>query len=50
MDLLNEIEFKEQQISRLKNLLNRYREQEVPKNNKKSNPEKSKQLHLPFCG
>ena len=33
MDLLDEIEFKEQQISRLNNLLNRYKEQEIPKNN-----------------
>ena len=35
MDLLDEIEFKEQQISRLNNLLNRYREKEIPENNKK---------------
>ena len=48
MDLLDEIEFKEQQISRLNNLLNRYREQEIPKNNKKKNLKKSKQLSLPF--
>ena len=50
MDLLDEIEFKEQQISRLNNLLNRYREQETPENNKKKNSEKPKQLPLPFCG
>ena len=50
MDLLNEIEFKEQQISRLNDLLDRYREQEIPENNKKINLEKSKQLPLPFCG
>ena len=50
MDLLSEIEFKEQQISRLNNLLDRYREQEIPENNKKNNSEKSKQLPLTFCG
>ena len=50
MDLLDEIEFKEQQISRLNNLLNRYRKQEIPKNNKKKISEKLKQLPLPFCG
>jgi len=50
MDLLDEIEFKEQQISRLNNLLNRYRKQEIPKNNKKKISEKPKQLPLPFCG
>ena len=50
MDLLDEIEFKEQQISRLNNLLKKYKEQEIPENNKKKNPEKSKQLPLPFCG
>ena len=42
MDLLDEIEFKEQQISRLNKLLNRYRKQEIPKKNKKKNSEKSK--------
>ena len=50
MDLLDEIEFKEQQISRLNNLLSRYKEQEIPENNKKKNSEKSRQLLLPFCG
>ena len=50
MDLLSEIEFKEQQISRLNNLLDRYREQEIPENNKKIYSEKTKQLPLPFCG
>ena len=50
MDLLDEIEFKEQQISRLNNLLNRYREQEIPETNKKQNSEKSKHLPLPFFG
>ncbi len=50
MDLLDEIEIKEQQISRLNNLLKRYREQDIPKNNKKKNSEKSKQLPLPFFG
>ena len=35
MDLLDEIEFKEQQISRLNNLLNRYKEQKNPENNEK---------------
>ena len=50
MNLLDEIEFKEQQISRLNNLLNRYKEQEIPENNKKTNSEKSRQLPLPFCG
>ena len=50
MDLLDEIEFKEQQISRLNNLLNRYREQEIPENNRKKNLDKLKQLPLPFCG
>ena len=49
MDLLDDIEFKEEQISRLNNLFNRYREQEIPENNKK-NTEKPKQLPLPFCG
>ena len=48
MDLLDEIEFKEQQIYRLKNLLNRYKEQEIPENNKKKNLDKPKQLPLPF--
>ena len=48
MDLLDEIEFKEQQISRLNNLLNRYKEQEIPENNQKKNLEKSKQLPFPF--
>ena len=43
MDLLDEIEYKEQQLSRLNNLLNKYKEQENPDNNKKKNPEKSKQ-------
>ena len=50
MNLLDEIEFKEQQSSRLINLLNRYREKEIPENNKKKISEKSKQLPLPFCG
>ena len=50
MDLLDEIEFKEQQISRLNNLLNRCIEQEISENNKKKNTEKLKQLPLPFCG
>ena len=50
MDLLDEIEFKEQQISRLNNLLNRYKEQEFSEKNKKKNSEKPKQLPLPFCG
>ena len=50
MDLLDEIEFKEQQISRLNNLLNRYREQEIHENNKKKNSKKTKQLPLPFFG
>ena len=50
MYLLDEVEFKEQQISRLNNLLNRYREQEIPENNKKINLKKPKQLPLPFCG
>ena len=50
MNLLDEIEFKEQQISRLNDLLNRYKEQEIPENNKKKNLEKPKQLPLPFCG
>ena len=50
MDLLDEIEFKEQQISRLNNLLNRYKEQEIPENNQKKNSEKSIQLPLPFFG
>ena len=50
MDLLDETEFKEQQISRLNNLLNRYKEQEILENNKKKNLDKPKQLPLPFCG
>ena len=50
MALLDEIEFKEQQISRLNTLLNRYKEQEIPENNKKINSKKSKQLPLPFRG
>ena len=50
MDLLDEIEFKEQQISRLNNLLNRYREKEIHENNKKNNSKKTIQLSLPFCG
>jgi hypothetical protein len=50
MDLLDEIEFKEQQISRLNNILNRYREQKILENIKKKNSEKPKQLPLPFCG
>ena len=50
MYLLDEIEFKEQQISRLNNLLNKYKKQEIPENNKKKNSEKPKQLPLPFFG
>ena len=50
MDLFDEIEFKEQQISRLNNLFDRYRKQEIPENNKKKNSEKPKQLPLPFYG
>ncbi len=50
MEFLDEIEFKEQQISRLNNLLNRYRDQKFPENIKKINSEKSEQLPLPFCG
>ena len=50
MDLLDEIEFKDQQLSRLSNLLNRYKEQEIPEKNKKKNSEKLLQLSLPFCG
>ena len=50
MDLLDEIDFKEQQISRLNNLLNRYKEQEILEINKKKNSQKPKQLPLPFCG
>ena len=42
MDLLDEIEFKEQQISRLNNLLNRYKEQENPDNYKRKNSDKPK--------
>ena len=49
MYLLDEIEFKEQQISRLNNHLKKYKEQEIPENNKKKNSEKPKQLPLPFC-
>ena len=50
MDLLEEIEFKEQQIYRLNNLLSRYKKQEIPENNKKKYLERSKQIPLPFCG
>ena len=50
MDLLDEIEFKEQKISRLNKHFSRYREQEIPENNKKKNSEKPKQLPLPFFG
>ena len=50
MDLLDEIDFKEQQKLKINNLLNRYKEQEIPENNKKKNSDKPKQLPLPFCG
>ena len=50
MDLLDEIEFKQEQVSRLNNLLNRFREKKIPENNKKKNSEKPIQLSLPFCG
>ena len=50
MNLLDELEFKEQQLLKLNNLLNRYKKQEIPENNKMKNPEKSIQLSLPFCG
>ena len=50
MYLLDEVEFKEQQISRLNNLLNRYKEQEIPENKKKKNLDKPKQFPLSFCG
>ena len=50
MDLLDEIEFKEQQLTRLKNLLNKYREKEILESNKNKNSEKPIQLPLTFCG
>ena len=50
MDLLDEIEFKVQQITRLKNPLNKYREKGISESNKNKNSEKSIQLPLPFCG
>ena len=50
MDLLDDIEFKEQQMSRLSSLLNKYRDEKIPGVRKKKPSEKSKQLPLPFCG
>ena len=50
MDLLDEIEFKEQQISKLSSLLNKYRDDEIPEIKKTKNSEQPKQLPLLFCG
>ena len=50
MDLLDEIGFKEKQISRLSSFLNKYREKKIPEVRKKKLFEKPKQLPLPFCG
>ena len=50
MDLLDEIEFKEQQISRLNNLLKDTRNKKFLKTIKRKKSEKPKQLPLPFCG
>ena len=50
MGLLDDIEFKEQQISRLNRLLDRYRDELIPETNKKKTSEKPKQLPLAFCG
>ena len=50
MDLLDEIGFKEKQISRLSSLLNKYRDEKIPEVRKKKPSEKPIQLSLPFCG
>ena len=50
MVLLDEIEFKEQQISRLSSLLDRYRDKKITEINKKKTSEKPIQLPLPSCG
>ena len=50
MDLLDEIGFKEKQVSRLNSLLNKYRDKKFPEDCKKKPSEKPKQLPLPFCG
>ena len=48
MDLLDEIEFKEQQISRLSNLLNRYIDEKIPEINKKKTSENQNNYHYLF--
>ena len=50
MDLLDEIGFKEKQVSRFSSLLNKYRDEKIPEDRKKKPSEKPKQLPLPFCG
>ena len=50
MNLLDEIGFKEKQVSRLNSLLNKYRDEKIPEDRKKKPSEKLKQLPLPFCG
>ena len=50
MDLLDEKEFREQQISKLSCVLNKYRDNKIPEIKKKKTSEKPKQLSLPFCG
>ena len=50
MELLNEIGFKEKQVSRLSSLLNKYRDEKIPEDRKMKLSEKPKQLPLPFCG
>ncbi len=50
MELLDEIGFKEKQVSRLSSLLKKYRDERIPEVRKKQPSEKPKQLSLPFCG
>ncbi len=50
MDLSEEIEFKEKQISKLSSFLNNYREEKISGVHKKNPSEKPKQLPLPFYG
>ena len=50
MDLLDEIELKEKQISRLSSLLKQYRDENIPEVRKKKASKIPKQLPLPFCG
>ena len=50
MDLLDEIGFKEKQVSRFNSLLNKFRDEKIPEVRKKKPFEKPKRLPLLFCG